>query len=637
MSEQAYRDALKRGQKTVHAQMSHGVYPYLPALEDMLGKSVSSRGTDIGTFYIPTEWIVGTYTRGRADAFACDFMPLLPEQSEFAYKWKQLYRSHLEEGIRDPVKVVSYLNRYYVVEGNKRVSILKFLDAPEIAAHIIRVMPELEEEGEMRRQLELIAFQRDSGIYYIEFSKTGSAQTFSLLAGKEPKERWDEEERRAMHGAYDWFCKAYEALGGKRLGITVGDAMLVFLRVYGYEMLRSASLQELKNALRSIWEELCLLEEEEPVEVLLNPTEEQKPGLLERVFGSVPRGKLKVAFIYDRNPETSGWTLGHELGRRYVSRILENSVETSVYPDAVRNGEEETLTRAIEDGNSVLFTTSALLMPASLKLAAAHPELMIWNCSLKQSHRLVRTYYARMYEAKFIIGAIAGALAGTEQIGYIADFPLFGQVAGVNAFALGAEMVNPSVQVRLEWSGTAHVQEARKKLRDEGISLISAQDMAKLTDWHGASFGLARFEAQDSVNLAMPVWDWGVFYETLLRRILSGQERAEYEKSHKALNYYYGMSAGVVSLQLSDALPEAVKRLSRILEKSVREGICDPFRGKVTAQDGSIIADAHSSPELSEIIEMNTLVSNVIGEIPPPEAFGEGARAVLETAGGSGL
>ena len=161
--------------------------------------------------------------------------------------------------------------------------------------------------------------------------------------------------------------------------------------------------------------------------------------------------------------------------------------------------------------------------------------------------------------------------------------------------------------------------------------------MAKLTDWHGASFGLARFEAQDSVNLAMPVWDWGVFYETLLRRILSGQERAEYEKSHKALNHYYGMSAGVVSLQLSDALPEAVKRLSRILEKSVREGICDPFRGKVTAQDGSIIADAHSSPELSEIIEMNTLVSNVIGEIPPPEAFGEGARAVLETAGGSGL
>ena len=91
--------------------------------------------------------------------------------------------------------------------------------------------------------------------------------------------------------------------------------------------------------------------------MLLNPTEEQKPGLLERVFGSVPRGKLKVAFIYDRNPETSGWTLGHELGRRYVSRILENSVETSVYPDAVRNGEEETLTRAIEDGNSVLFTT----------------------------------------------------------------------------------------------------------------------------------------------------------------------------------------------------------------------------------------------------------------------------------------
>ena len=45
---------------------------------------------------------------------------------EFTDKWKQLCESHLEEGIREPVLVYEYMNRFYVLEGNKRVSVLKF-------------------------------------------------------------------------------------------------------------------------------------------------------------------------------------------------------------------------------------------------------------------------------------------------------------------------------------------------------------------------------------------------------------------------------------------------------------------------------------------------------------------------------
>ena len=47
-------------------------------------------------------------------------------------------------------------------------------------------------------------------------------------------------------------------------------------------------------------------------------------------------------------------------------------------------------------------------MQASFRAAVEHPEAVIMNCSLNLSHRYVRSYYARMYEAKFIIGAIAG-------------------------------------------------------------------------------------------------------------------------------------------------------------------------------------------------------------------------------------
>ena len=69
-------------------------------------------------------------------------MPLLDDGSEFALKWQALCQSHVDEGIRDPVKVYNYLNRYYVREGNKRVSVLKFFGAGTVYANVARILPE---------------------------------------------------------------------------------------------------------------------------------------------------------------------------------------------------------------------------------------------------------------------------------------------------------------------------------------------------------------------------------------------------------------------------------------------------------------------------------------------------------------
>ena len=52
-----------------------------------------------------------------------------------------------------------------------------------------------------------------------------------------------------------------------------------------------------------------------------------------------------------------------------------------------------------------------------------------------------------------------------------------------------------------------------------------------------------RYEEEKAVNLATPVWDWGVYYETILNRIRDKRYRSESGHNTKALNYYYGMSA----------------------------------------------------------------------------------------------
>ena len=57
-----------------------------------------------------------------------------------------------------------------------------------------------------------------------------------------------------------------------------------------------------------------------------------------------------------------------------------------------------------------------------------------------------------MYEGKFVAGAIAGAMANNDKIGYIGSCPTYGETASINAFALGAQMTNPRARIDLRWS-----------------------------------------------------------------------------------------------------------------------------------------------------------------------------------------
>ena len=105
MSYEKYSSALKAGQKEYRNRLMKGDYPYLPALDEILSYVKVEYEASLGLCEVPLELIVGTRTRGRTNAFAANFMPLLDTYSEFANKWIRLYTSLQEEGLRDPVKV----------------------------------------------------------------------------------------------------------------------------------------------------------------------------------------------------------------------------------------------------------------------------------------------------------------------------------------------------------------------------------------------------------------------------------------------------------------------------------------------------------------------------------------------------
>ena len=633
MSDQYYREAMKLGQKEYRACVAKGISPVLPVLDDFVADERVNLGIKLGTVSIPVEFIVGTKTRGRTNSFARNFMPVLSETSEFAGKWIALCESHLRDGIRDPIKVYEYMNRYYVQEGNKRVSVLKFFGAVSIQAEVTRVLPERGTGIETDIYYEYVEFYKYTKVNFLEFSKRGGYKELLKLLGRDPEAYWTEEERRKFSTVYHYFREAFEDRAGKTMPPSaVGDALLAYMKVYSFDDLSEQGPTELRKSVSRLWEELMLQQEKEPIELKPAPME-PKGGLLSKVIinTNAVRG-LKVGFVHDKDPVTSGWTYGHEQGRQHVDRRFGDRIETVSYFNAMDEGPQETINQAVKELCDVIFTTSPVLLPASLRTAVENPDKLIMNCSINKSHRYVRTYYARMYEAKFIIGAVAGALAENGRIGYVCDYPIFGQIAGINAFALGARMVNPRARVQLEWSSVGGRSAAMSRLTKNGITLISSMDNARLYE-PGQALGLSYINGDTKKLIAAPIWNWGVYYEGLLRQVFNGTLQAEYESSSKAINYYWGMSAGAVDVMLTDEVPESTRRLAGYMRAGISRWIVDPFIGPIHIQGGSTVGEAGKPLEMEEIAAMDYLVENVEGRIPVYEELSPTGKATVESVG----
>ena len=251
MSDVEYDKAYKLGQKEYNAQVSKGQYPYLPVLDDILSNIEIETRTNLGLVDIPLDLIVGTSTQGRTTAFARNFMPLLKPSTEFAYKWSGLIDSIIEDGQRDPIIAFEFMNRYYVVEGNKRVSVNKFLDGVSLYGNVTRIVPKMTDDKEVRIYYEYIDFYEITKINYVWVTKENNFLKLLKLTGSEPGVVWTDEDRATFRSRYLTFSKEFSKAGGDKLDITPADAMVAYMTFYDYERMHCLSLKSAKTSRKS--------------------------------------------------------------------------------------------------------------------------------------------------------------------------------------------------------------------------------------------------------------------------------------------------------------------------------------------------------------------------------------------------
>ena len=761
-----YQKAKKLGERAYRRAVIRGQYPYLPALADMVKEVDRYPEIDLGRAEIPLDMIVGTRTSGRQNAFAANFMPLMGENTEFAAKWSHLYDAQVEESIRDPVKVYEFMNRFYVEEGNKRISVLRYVGAVSVYANVIRIRPPRSDAEPVRVYYEYLDFYKVTRSYEIVLSAPGSYEQLARILEQNLRDPWPEDLLEKLHNGFIAFKSVYLARGGRRLNMSVGDAMLIYLGVYSLDSLVRESDDEIGRRLLRLWREfiaaaspegIALIEERAEAEQKKKTTPIRKAAKsvvktvektgaasvegaadLAGAFAGITAGAgaavaarnavrtglgavlpvqaegadsasrryspahpLRIAFLYEKEADRSGWVYGHELGRSHLKDAFGSLVETTaVYDCRTEDRIQKAFEEARDAGCGMIFATSPAFTRQALRFAVENPSIRVLNCSCNQTKHAMRFYYGKMYEAKFLMGALAASLTDDHRIGYIAGSRDMAAVSNINAFARGAQLIDPLCRIGVQWlpeenkagedgrngldgiltreqlreqaveslfgqaaaagerteteqteaeqteaehTGAAQMMtDAGHDLREPGgtarpvqgggcriggqtacaahrsgfrIHIISDIDMVRPGE-ADRRYGLyLRDDAGSLKRLAAPVWNWGVFYEIVVRRMLDGSyDNVPDDHRDRAMNYWMGLSSGLIDIILSDDLPKPSYRLMELFRKGITDGWIDPFDGVMTAQDGTTRGEEGKTLSAAEVMEMDWFMENVDGE-----------------------
>ena len=602
-----YENALKAGKKYYNNAISNGENPYPAVLDEIINLSDVST-VSVGLVEIPIDRIVGTYTGGRKNAFAGNFMPLMDTKSEFGGKWINVCMYQMNEGIADPILCYEYLGNFYVQEGNKRVSVLKSFGAADITGNVMRMVPKLSDDPKIKLYYEFMNFYKLSKLYTVQFSESGSYAKLQAALGLEPDQPWPEELRRSFNTRFASFSTAYNELNSEKLPLTAGDALLVYMKVHPFTEMLKQTDDEIRNDLSKLWPDVRLVAQGAPISVSTQPEEKGK-SLLNIILGSP---HLEIAFIYDYDPKTSVWAAGHARGQQYLEEKLGDSV--SIKTCLCSGNPDEEMEALVSKGTNVIFATTPTLIDSCRRIAGEHKNTAIFNCALSMPYAGVRSYYCRIYEAKFITGAIAGAMANEDRIGFIANYPIMGMTAAINAFALGAQLTNPRVRISLKW--TCLPGDPILDLRKEGITVFSNRDSDETNGSLPWGSGIY-VELPDGKfqPLASPRWNWGIYYEKTVQTLINGGIDAVRD-SKNAVNDWWGMNTGVVDLVLDKDLPVGMQRLTDILKNGIISGTIDPFLTKIRDQKGWEVADGVHPLPMEELMQMDWLCDNIDGSIP---------------------
>lgn len=269
----------------------------------------------------------------------------------------------------------------------------------------------------------------------------------------------------------------------------------------------------------------------------------------------------------------------------------------------------------MQQGIRLVFSTNISFENCVDNAERTFPEMRFFQVSGTKTSAHKSIYFGRMYQMRYLAGIAAGRMTKTNNIGYVASFPINEVNRGINAFALGARSINPKAKVFVAWTSSWNDY---KREESAAFSLISKKKVDVITSHED---NLATLDVAESNNifcigynepsldkypksgLFSIYFDWTSFYRKAI---------AEFQQDRFiSASYWYGIDSDVIKMS------EPMKKISPLALGMIAQkrmaflnGTWDVFYGPIKdnsgtlrVQKGESLSDAQLSVEMDWFVE----------------------------------
>ncbi len=331
--------------------------------------------------------------------------------------------------------------------------------------------------------------------------------------------------------------------------------------------------------------------------------------------------KLKVGFIYVGPIGDHGWSYQHNRARLEMLKVLGDKVETTYLENVPESADaERVLERLVRTGHKLIFATSFGYMDSVIKVAKRHPNVMFEHSVGFKRAKNVSTYFVRMHEADYIMGRIAAKKSKSGIVSFVATYPVPVMIAGINAFMLGSQSVNPNIKLKIVWTNSwfnpTLEADAAKTVIAQGADVLrtyadspSVVSTAQQRGVHAFALGSNMIKFGPKAQLTADVLYWGGYYTQRVKDVLAG--------TWKSTDTWGGFHDGMTIMAPYTNMSADVKKMAEDTEAAILSGKLLVFKCPVVDQKGNTVpCEGGDQLGVGQIRGMNWFVKGVDAKMP---------------------
>lgn len=335
--------------------------------------------------------------------------------------------------------------------------------------------------------------------------------------------------------------------------------------------------------------------------------------------GIITLENIKVGFIYSGKIDDKSVTQIHDRGRIALNEM---GISTEYVEEVPENEESvSAIESLVKKGCHVIYTTSPAYNEHTKTVADKHPEVKFANYNGNIVTDNMGVYSARIYEASYLSGMVAGMKTKSNKIGFVGGKETADSIININAFTLGAKSVNSKATVEVVFTDTVSDINIEKTAaltlltEEKGIDVIAqhlnSTAVLEIAEQKGAfaiGFNFSAKEIAPKAYLTSPILALENFYIKNVQSII--------DETWTSKPYSEGFSDDVVAIdELSNLVAEGTLEKVNSTIELIKSGEFKIFSGEIKDQEGEVRVSADYSLSDDEILQMNYFVSGVVGRV----------------------